>query len=66
MLLNSHDASETDSLLTNISQSLHADDLNSDSISVECVIEAFSYVKRGKSDGSSLLSDHLNHALQVV
>ena len=63
MILNSQDINERDSLLSNISQS---DDLHSVTISEECVINAFSHLKRGKSDGSLLLSDHLIHALPVV
>ena len=43
-----------------------SDDLAFVTISEECVIEAFSHLKRGKSDGSVLLYDHLIHALPVV
>ena len=64
-ILNSQDISERDSLHSHISHSLQSDDLASVTISEECVIEAFSHLKRGKSDGSVLLSDHLIHALLV-
>ena len=41
-----------------ISHSLRSGDLHSVTVSEECVIDAFSHLKRGKADGSSLLSDH--------
>ena len=65
-ILNSQDIDKRDSLLSNASHSLQCDDLHSVTISEECVIDAFSHLKHGKSDGSLLLSDHLIHALPVV
>ena len=32
----------------------------------ECIVDAFSHIKRGKSDGSALVSDHLIHALPAI
>jgi len=46
--------------------SLSADDLKASAISVECVVEAFSHLKCGKSDSGSLISDHLIHALPAI
>ncbi len=31
-----------------------------------CVIDAFSHLKCGKSDGTNLISDHLAHALPAL
>ena len=64
--LNSQDVCERDSLHSHIFHSLQSDELVSVTISEECVIDAFSHLKRGKSDGSVLLSDHLIYALPVV
>ena len=33
---------------------------------MECVVEAFSHLKCGKSDSGSLISDHLIHALPAI
>ena len=65
-ILNSQDVCERDSLHSHIFHSLQSDELVSVTISEECVIDAFSHLKRGKSDGSVLLSDHLIYALPVV
>jgi len=46
--------------------SLSADDLKASAISVECVVEAFSHLKCGKSDSGSLSSDHLIYALPAI
>ena len=65
-ILNSQDVSERDSFLSDLSNSLSTSDLESISISEECVSEAFSHLKKGKSDGSLLVSDHLIYALPAV
>ena len=46
--------------------SLSADDLKASAVSVECVVEAFSHLKCGKSDSGSLISDRLIHALPAI
>ena len=53
-------------LLSDLSYSLSISDLEPISISEECVSEAFSHLKKGKSDGSLLVSDHLIPALPAV
>ena len=45
---------------------LSADDLDRISVSEECVAEAFSHLKRGKADGTPLVSDLLIYALPAV
>ena len=65
-LLNSQPSTGCDSLHPSLLSSLSADDLKSVSISEECVVDAFSHLKRGKSDGSTLMSDHLIHALPAI
>ena len=65
-ILNSHDCFERDSLLQGLASSFSSDDLALSSISVECVVEAFSHLKSGKGDGTPLVSDHWIHALPVL
>ena len=65
-LLNSQPSTGCDSLHSSLVSSLSADDLKAVSISEECVVDAFSHLKRGKSDGSTLMSDHLIHAQPAI
>ena len=65
-ILNSCDPSKRDSILASIPSSLSPDDLKSVSISEECVKEAFSHLKAGKADGSSMPSDQLIFALPAI
>ena len=65
-ILNLQHACGRDSLLTSLSSSLSAVDLDSFSVSEECVDGAFAHLKCGKSDGSAILSDHLIHALPAI
>ena len=65
-ILNSQDTSDRDSLLSYLSSSLSSTEIQSFSINEECVLDAFSHLKRGKSDGSNLVSDHVIHALPVL
>ena len=65
-LLNSQPSTGYDSLHSSLVSSLSADDLKAVSISEECVVDAFSHLKRGKSDGSTLMSDHLIHAQPAI
>ena len=60
------DTSECDALHSSLSASLSAGDLDQISVSVECIAVAFSHLKCGKSDGTSLLSDVLISALPAV
>ena len=46
------------SLLDSINSSVTPGDLDCISISSDCIAEAFSHIKRGKSDESNLTSDH--------
>ena len=61
-ILNSQDCH----YLTSLSASLSAADLNGLIVSEECIDGAFAHLKSGKSDGTSILSDHLIHALPAV
>ena len=65
-LLNSQPSTGCDSLRSSLLFSLSADDLKAVSISEECVVDAFSYLKLGKSDSSRLMSDHLIHAQPAI
>ena len=65
-LLNSQPSTGCDSLHPSLLSSLSADDLKAVSISEECVVGAFSHLKRGKSDGSTLMSDHLIHTSHLL
>ena len=64
--LNSHDSCSRDSLHLPLTSSLSAADLDLISVSIDCVVDAFSHLKSGKSDGTSLISDHLIHVLPAV
>jgi hypothetical protein len=64
--LNSHDSCNLDALRSSLLSSLSAQDIEDVCITEECVAEAFSRLKFGKSDGTALLSDHLIHALPAV
>ncbi len=61
--LNSCNTCERDALHSSL---LSADDLDLITVSEECVAEAFSHLKRGKADGTSLVSDLLIYALSAV
>ena len=65
-LLNSQPSTGCDSRHVSLLSSLSADDLKTVSISEECIVDAFSHIKHGKSDGSALVSDHLIHALPAI
>ena len=65
-ILNSQNTSVRDSLLSHLSSSLSSTDIQSFSINEDCVLDAFSHLKHGKSDGSNLVSDHVIHALPVL
>ena len=56
-------SSKLDSLRPTLLSSLSADDLKAVSISEECIVDAFSHLKCGKSDGSILVSNHLLPAI---
>ena len=45
---------------------LSTDDLKTVSILEEYIVDAFSHIKRGKSDGSALVSDHFIHVLPAI
>ena len=64
--LNSQPSTGCDSLHSSLLSSLSVDNLKAVSISEECVVDAFSHLKRGKSDGSTLMSDHLIHAQPAI
>ena len=64
--MNSQPSTGCDSLHFSLLSSLSADDLKAVSISEECVVNAFSHLKCGKSDGSTLTSHHLIHALPAI
>ena len=65
-ILSSQDSHCRDSLLTSLSASLSAADLYGLIVCEECIDGAFAHLKSGKSDGTSILSDHLIHALPAV
>ena len=65
-LLNSQPSTGCDSRHISLLSSLSADDLKTVSISEECIVDTFSHIKHGKSDGSALVSDHLIHALPAI
>ena len=65
-ILNLQDASDRDSLLSSLEKSLSSSEVESIFISEECVIEAFSHLKCGKSDGTALISNHLIHSLPAI
>ena len=65
-VLNVCDCTERDALLSSLQSSLSSEDLASVAVTEECVVDAFSHLKCGKGDGSSLVSDHWVHALPAL
>ena len=64
--LTSNDLNEHDSLYSDLSLSLKSSDLQSVTISEECVNDAFHHLTCGKSDESLLMSELSIYALPVV
>ena len=65
-ILNSGTSDARDALLDSINSSVTPGDLDCISISSDCVAEAFSHIKCGKSDDSNLTSDHFLSAAPAV
>ena len=65
-VLNVCDCTERDALLSSLQSSLSSEDLALVAVTEECVVDAFSHLKCGKGDGSSLVSDHWVHALPAL
>ena len=65
-VLNSCDSTERDALLSSLQSSLSSEDLAAAVITEEYVIDAFSHLKCGKGDGTSLASDHWVQALPAL
>ena len=65
-VLNVCDCTERDALLSSLQSSLSSEDLALVAITEECVVDAFSHLKCGKVDVSSLVSDHWVHALPAL
>ena len=66
VLNSANDLSNRSELLTTVSDSLSAEDLNAASISPNIVSEASSHLKLGKSDGTPLCSNHFICASTVL
>lgn len=65
-LLNTCDPSDSNDLLSEFQHSLSPNDINNISVSPETVAEALSSLKKDKSDGSELSSNHLILASSVL
>ena len=65
-VLNCHSCSQRDSLLSSLDSSLCSEDLAPFLVSERCVMDAFSHLKSGKGDGSTLVSNHWIHALPAL
>ena len=65
-VLNSCDCTERDALLSSLQSALSSEDLAVSVVTEECVIDAFSHLKRGKGDGTTLALDHWVHALPAL
>ena len=58
-IFSTHRTQSRDSMLSSLSATLSATDLNGVIVSEECIDNAFARLKRGKSDGTSTCSKHL-------
>lgn len=65
-VLNSCDCADRDAILSSLQSSLSSEELAMSVITEECVLDAFSHLKRGKGDGTSLASDHWVYALPAL